>query len=281
MARKRSDDQGKIMPFKYDAEGRIVIQEVNGQKLPVFVHADGKETPFDGDSTIGTISRLNGEAKTHREAKEAAEARAKLFDGIEDADAARKALETIKNIKDGDLMTASKVEEIKAAAKRAAEEQVTAANKSHAEELTRTKAERDGLQATLYDERIGGSFDRSKFITDKLAIPGDIAKAAFGKAFKIEEGKTVAYDATGNKIFSRVRPGDLADFDEALETLVENYPHRDQIMKGSGASGSGASGGAGSGGKKAYSRAEFNTFDPTRQAQVAADVRGGKATLND
>lgn len=269
------------MPFKYDADGRIVVQEVNGQKLPVFVHADGKESPFDGDGTIGTITRLNGEAKGHRERAEAAEKIAKAFEGIEDAEAARKALETMKNIKDGDLIAAGKVEEIKAAARRTAEEQVEAANKQFVAELAKTKGERDTLQSQLYDEKIGGSFDRSKFIAEKLAIPGDMAKAAFGRAFKIEDGKTVAYDATGNKIFSRTRIGELANFDEALETLVESYPHRDQIMKGSGASGSGASGGAGSGGKKAYSRAEFNKFDPVKQAQVAADVRGGKATLND
>jgi hypothetical protein len=144
----------------------------------VFVHADGKESPFDGDGTIGTITRLNGEAKSHREAKEAAETRVKLFEGIDDAEAARKALETVKNIKDGDLIQAGKVEEIKAAAKRAAEEQVEAANKQFVAELAKTKTERDALQNQLYDEKIGGSFDRSKFIADKLAIPGDIAKAA-------------------------------------------------------------------------------------------------------
>lgn len=269
------------MPFKFDSEGRIVVQEVNGQKLPVFIHADGKENAFDADGTLGTITRLNSEAKSHRTRAEEFEARAKMFEGIEDADAARKALETVKNIKDGELIAAGKVEEIKAAAKRAAEEQVEAANKQFANDLAKTRSERDALQGQLYDEKIGGSFDRSKFIAEKLAIPGDMAKAQFGKAFKIEDGKMVAYDATGNKIFSRVRPGDIANFDEALETLVENYPYRDQILKGSGATGSGASGGSGNGGKKAYTRAEFNTFDPAKQAQVAADVRGGKATLND
>lgn len=267
---------------------KLKTVEVNGVTYaelqdgkPAYVHDDGKTIGFDAPATVATITRLNGESKGHREAKEAAEARAKLFDGIDDADAARKALDTVKNIKDGDLIAAGKVEEIKAAAKRAAEDQVEAANKQFVAELAKTKTERDALQGQLYDEKIGGSFDRSKFIAEKLAIPGDMAKAAFGRAFKIEDGKTVAYDATGNKIFSRTRIGELANFDEALETLVESYPHRDQIMKGSGASGSGASGGAGSGGKKAYSRAEFNTFDPAKQAAVAADVRGGKATLND
>ena len=39
--------------------------------------------------------------------------------------------------------------------------------------------------------------------------------------------------------------GWIADFDEALETLVDMYPHRDSILKSSGQSGSGATGGSG------------------------------------
>lgn len=262
------------MKLKLDDQGHVVVQDGK----PVYVHDDGKEIAFDAVGTVATISRLNGESKAHRERAEAAEARSKLFDGIEDADAARKALETMKNIKDGDLIAAGKVEEIKAAAKKAAEEQVEAANKQFMADLTKTRGERDTLQQQLYDERIGGSFDRSKFIADKLAIPGDMARAAFGKAFKIEEGKVVAYDVNGNKIFSRVRPGDIANFDEALETLVENYPHRDQILKSSGASGSGASGGAGSGsGSKSLNRSAFDALAPDKQM---AHIKGG-GTISD
>lgn len=262
------------MPFKFDADGHIVLHETNGQKLPVFIHPDGKEAPFDGDNTVTTITRLNGEARDHRIRAETAEARSKLFEGIEDAEAARKALETVRNIKDGELIAAGKVEEIKVAAQKAAQEQVEAASKAHAAELAKTKTERDGLQQQLYDERIGGSFDRSKFIADKLAIPGDMARAAFGKAFKIEDGKIVAYDAAGNKVFSRTRPGDIADFDEALEVLVDAYPHRDRILKGSGASGSGAEGGGGSGssGAKTLSRAVFDGLAPDKQM---AHIKGG------
>lgn len=257
------------MKLKLDEHGHVVVKDGH----PVYVHDDGREIPHDAAGTVATISRLNGEAKSHRERAEAAEARVKLFEGIEDAEAARKAIETVKNIKDGELVAAGKVEEIKAAAKKAAEEQVEAANKQFVTDLTKTKSERDALQQQLYDERIGGSFDRSKFIADKLAIPGDMARAAFGKAFKIEEGKVVAYDANGNKIFSRVRPGDIANFDEALETLVESYPHRDQILKGSGASGSGASGGGGSGtGSKTLSRTAFDALAPDKQM---AHIKGG------
>lgn len=240
------------MPFKFDAQGNIVLQEVNGQKLPVFVHADGKEAPLDGDSTIATIGRLNGEAKGHRERAEAAEATLKNFEGIVDPAAARKALDTVKNLDDKKLVDAGEVEKVKAEAIKAVEEKYAPVVKKAGD-----------LEQALYSEKIGGSFSRSKLIADKFAIPADLVQARFGTAFKIEDGKTVAYDQAGNKIFSRARPGELADFDEALETLVDQYPYKDQILKGTGASGSGAGqSNQGAGGKKTITRAQFDALDP-------------------
>jgi hypothetical protein len=103
-------------------------------------------------------------------------------------------------------------------------------------------------------------------------------QAKFGGAFKIEDGKVVAYDQNGSKIYSRARPGELADFDEAIESLVESYPHRDQILKGSGANGSGAGGNSGAGnGGKSISRQSFDSLDPGARA---AHLKGG-GTIND
>jgi D-alanyl-D-alanine carboxypeptidase len=249
------------MPFKFDAEGKIVIQEVNGQKLPVFVHADGKEAPFDGDATVATIGRLNGEAKSHRERAEAAETSLKTFEGIADPVAARKALDTVKNLDDKKLVDAGEVERVKAEAIKAVEEKYAPVVK---------KAE--SLEQQLYSEKIGGSFSRSKVIADKFAIPADLVQARFGNAFKIEDGKTVAYDQAGNKIFSRTRPGELADFDEALEVLVDQYPYKDQILKGSGSSGSGAGSSTGNaGGKKTITRSAFEALDPAARAAAMKD----------
>jgi hypothetical protein len=239
------------MKLKLNDQGFAVV--LDGK--PVYVHDDGKEVAFDAASAVSKIAALNAEAKSHREGKEAAEAKAKAFEGIEDAEAARRALETLRNIDEGKLMAAGKVEEIKAAAQKAAQEQVAAASKSHAEELARTKSALEKLQGDLYAEKIGGGFSRSKLLTDpnhpvKLAIPADLVQARFGQAFKVEDGKIVAYDNAGNKIFSRVRPGEIADFDEALETLVDQYPYKEQILQGTRASGGGAQGGGSGGGPK-------------------------------
>lgn len=250
------------MPFKTDANGVIVTQEVNGQKLPVFVHADGKEAPFDGDATISTISRLNGEAKGHRERAEKAEGTLKTFEGITDPTAAIKALNTVKNLDDKKLVDAGEVERVKAEAIKSVQAQFEPIVK-----------ERDTLQSQLYNEKIGGAFARSKFISEKVAIPADMVQAAFGTRFKIVEGKTVATDSNGQPIFSRTRHGEPADFEEALEILVDQYPNKAAILKGSGASGSGASGGGnGTGGKKTLSRDAFSKLDPAAQAAAAKDA---------
>jgi hypothetical protein len=246
--------------------------EVQDEK-PVYIHDDGKEVAFDAPTTVATITRLNAEAKGHREAKEAAETKLKAFDGIDDGEAAKKALETVKNLKDGDLVTAGKVEEIKAAAKKAAEEQVALAAKASTEQLKLLETERDKLQGDLYSEKIGGAFSRSKFIADKVAIPADLLQSQFGTRFKVEDGKTVAYDAAGNKIYSRTKPGEIADFDEALETIVDSYAHKDAILKGTGNSGSGArqSNGNATPGAKTMTRAEFDALTPVdRSAKMAS-----------
>jgi hypothetical protein len=250
------------MKLKMNDAGQVVVSDGK----PVYVADDGREVAFDYAGTLATISRLNGEAKSHRERAEAAESRSKLFEGIEDADAARKALATVKNLGDQQLIAAGEVEKIKAEAIKATEAQF---------KPYMTKAEK--LEAELRSEKIGGSFARSKFIGEKLAIPPDMVEAAFGKHFALDNGRVVAKDANGNVLFSPSRPGNHADFDEAMEMLVGAYPHRDSILKGTGASGSGATGGnGGAGGAKQMARAAWNSLPPMEQR--AHIVAGGVLT---
>ena len=77
-----------------------------------------------------------------------------------------------------------------------------------------------------------------------------MVQAVFAKHFSVsEDGKLQAKDALGNPIYSRVNVGSLADFDEALETLVSSYSNKDSILKGNQSNGGGANAnGAGVGG---------------------------------
>lgn len=255
------------MKLKLTEDGKSAV--INEQGLPIYIREDGSEVPHDAAATINTISRLNGEAKAHREAKEALEAKFKGFEGIDDPEGAKKALELAKNIDEGKLLQAGKVEEIKNAAKRAAEEQVAAANKANAEALKKAEAERDKIRDEYHSEKIGGNFSRSKFISEKVAIPPDLVQARFGQNFKVENGKTIARDGNGHEIFSQAKPGELADFDEALEILVGQYPYKDQILKGANQSGSGAQHSNGSGmNGKTMSQSAFSALPLAEQATI-------------
>ncbi|AVH38069.1 hypothetical protein AL532_17845 [Pseudomonas monteilii] len=217
------------MKLKLDADGHVVVQDGR----PVYIEDDGTEVAFDAPGTRNTITRLNTEAKNHRQRAEAAETAVAAFEGITDPAAARKALETVANLDQKKLVDAGQVEQANAERDRAWQAKLDEAN-----------GKATNFEQQLYSEMIGGNFARSKFIADKLAVPADMVQATFGRNLKIEEGKVVAYDAQGQKIFSRSRPGELADFDEALETLVSQYPHRAHILKSSDANGSGALPGA-------------------------------------
>ena len=238
--------------------------EVDGDK-PIYIHDDGKEAPHDAAHTVATISRLNGEAKTHREAKEQLETKLKGFDGIEDPAAAKKALETLKNFDDKKLVDAGEIEKVKAEAIKAIEDKYAP-----------VVQERDAFQTQLHNELIGGGFARSKYIQDNIAVPADMIQAQFGKNFQIENGKVVAVGTDGQKIYSRTRPGEVADFDEALETLVGGYQHKDSILKGGQGSGGGFTNNGGQGGGKSMSRQQFEQLPPSDRSGFMRD--GGKIT---
>lgn len=222
------------MKLKLDDQGHAVLQDGK----PVYVKDDGTDVAFDALGTTQTITRLNAEAKSHRERAETAEKSLKGFEGIADPAKALEALQLMANLDAKKLVDAGEIDKVKAEIGKAFQAQLDTAIGQAAK-----------LEQQLYAEMIGGSFARSQYAQEKLAIPPDLVQAYFGKAFSIEEGKVVAKDANGNKLYSAANPGELAGFDEALGILVNQYPGKDHILKGTGASGGGASGSGGGGGK--------------------------------
>lgn len=245
--------------------------EVNEQGLPLYIHDDGKEVGFDAVHAIQKISSLNAEAKTHREAKEAAETTLKGFEGL-DAEKARAALTTVGNLDAKKLIDAGEAERVR-------NEAIDSVKQTYETQLGQLTQDRDTYQQQLHGELIGGGFARSKFANEKLAVPTDMVQAMFGKNFKVENGKPVAYDDKGQKIYSRTNHGDEAGFDEALEILVGGYQHKDSIIKGSQAGGGGyQNNNGGSGGGKSMSRQSFEQLNPADKASFMKD--GGQLAEN-
>lgn len=240
--------------------------KMDGDKLaldasgnPIYINANGDEASVKGD----TIATLNAEAKQHRTAKEKAEgdlakyrdASGKLIDPTE----AVKAIETISKIDAKTLIDAGEVDKVKETIKHEFTGQIT--------ELTNGIAERDNR---INGMMIDGVFKGSEFIADRVAMPRDFFEAAMRSNFKVEDGKVVAYDRSGNRLMSKKSVGDYADANEALELLVDMHPQKDTILKPNGGSGSGNGGGGGSrGGGRTMRRADFEALSPGEQAQIA------------
>lgn len=254
------------MPWKMNGES-IALKDGH----PVWVKEDGSEVVADYGHALGKIAELTGESVSRKNKLRELEERLKVLEGIENPAEylaqAKKAMETVKNLDDKKLIDAGEAEKVKAEVQKVYEAKLADANKA--------LADKDALLARTL---IGGSFARSKFIIDKLAIPADIAEAAFGRHFEIKDGKVVAKGHDGQEIYSREKPGEVATFDEALAILVEGYPNKAQILKGSSATGGGAGGGGGGGGGGTVNPWKKETFNLTKQGEIyEADPARAKA----
>lgn len=252
-------------------DGKTLAEVQDG--MPIYVGDDGKDTLFDLNQALSKIAELSTEEKgIRKKAGELAES-LKAFEGLGSVDDIRKAVETVRNLKDGELVTAGKAAEIKAQALKEAEDRINATKKAADEEIAKITRERDETRAAHHGEMIGNAFSRSKFIAEKVGIPVDMVQSRFGNAFKVEDGKIVAYRADGQRVTSRSKILEPAEFDEALEILVDAYPYRDHILKGAGG-GSGSRGGSGTTGGKTILRKDFEALDHgARAARMAEGVK--------
>lgn len=248
-----------------DGTEAVVMQDGN----PVWVAEDGAEGVIRSDA----IATRNAENKTLRERAEAAEGNLAKYAKITDPDKALEALETVKSLKQGDLLKAGEVEAVKNSMKTEFQQLIDDAKK----EAETARTELNSMRTTT-------AFTTSEFVTKKLAIPADIAQATFEKHTKFEDGKLVVYGADGNKIMSKKKIGEVADFEEGIERFVtEHYPNKDKILVGGNQGGSGNNGGGGGGqpGKSTYKMADFEKLPPAEQTSISAAVREGKAELVD
>lgn len=248
------------MKLKLDENGNVVVEDGK----PVYVHDDGKEVAFDAVYTLGTITRLNKEAQTNREEAKQFKEKLALFGDL-DPTSAKDALNKLKNLDDKKLVDAGEIEKLKAELSQSYKD-------SYEPQLAQLKAELEQSKSALQNELIGGSFGRSKYISEKTILPADVAEARFGRHFKIEDGKAVAYDSNNQKIYSRSNPSELASFDEAMEVIVSGYSGKDSIMKGNQSQGGGYSGGQqNKAGQKSMPREQFEKLTPAEKSGFIRD----------
>lgn len=246
------------LSLKVDANGQVILEDGK----PVYTDPDGKDIAIDATALYSKIAELSTEAKNHRTGKatlkQELEKVTKLFEGIEDLESwksqAEKNAELVANFNDKDLVDAKKVEQIKKAQNDAHEEEKRNILKSFSIKEDEFQKELKGKDNIIYNLMVSSKFAQSPFFTGekpKSILPPEIAETYFGSNFKVEKDgnklRVTGYIGD-DPIYSRRHPGELADFDEALEAIIDVYPMKDRILKSSGG-GSGAGGGSGDGGE--------------------------------
>ena len=261
------------MPLKiFEHEGKKYA-ELSNDGHPLY-EVDGQEIGYDGESLAKTLEDTRGEAGKRRHENKELQEKLDKFKEIEDPEAAIKAIETVKNYEDKKLVDAGEIEAVKKNAIETVEKRY--------EDLIEQKYKpmvgaAEKMEKRLHDEMIGGRFARSEFIKEQLTVPVEMVRATYGNHFTIEDGKVVARNAAGNEIFSKSNPGEKANFDEALEIIIENSNHSDHIMKGTNKRGSGAGGNEGGGGAnvdKEITRSDFDKIqreDPARANKLITE----------
>jgi len=222
-----------------------------GENEHPLYEVEGKDIEYDGEKLAADIRQVNAERDEERTALESLKAElenskkdSEKYSGI-DPEEAKKAIETVKNFDQAKMVEAGEVEKIKQSA-------IEAIRDSHSTEIAELKnrfepieAERDTLKAQLDKVIISNAFANSKFIEEKVSVPSTMIESVFSGHVKVQNGKLKVMDSSGKEIYSRKEPNRPADFDEALELVIEAYPHKATILKGAGRSGTGLVNGEG------------------------------------
>lgn len=243
------------MPWKRDDQGQLALDD-NGD--PIRIDSNGNEASVKDDG-IDSLQRAVSESIQRKEKIQDLEKQLKNYEGIDDPQKAKDALEKVQNLENKDLIDAGKAEEMKQQIKDQYENKIS--------EKDQALSERD---QQIHNLVVSNAFASSQVVNEKTILPPDVAEAYFGKHFKVENGQAVAYDQNGNPIYSKDKPGEPASFDEALDHLVENHPQRDRLLKGS-PGGSGSGPGGGSGGGKKISRSQFDSMEADQAHQFVRE----------
>lgn len=250
--------------LKLTDDGKPVFGEGG---LPVYIGTDGKEISFDAERAYNKITELNTEARTWREKAEGAQKVVSELGDLSPAEA-KKAMQALEALK-GDQ---KKFDETMNRVKKELNDAWEAKHKA-------LESERDGFKARFESNVMTAAFRSSKVLTKERVVPPvSLLEAQFRNSFKIEGDKLIG-QMNGQPIYSRANPGNVAEFDEALEILIDSHPDRNDIWRASQKPGVGkqTDGKGGTGGDKVATRDQYEKWNPQEKANFFA----GGGTLTD
>lgn len=240
------------MKLKLDDKGNAVLKDGH----PVYIHPDGTEVAFDAKEAHVKIGTLTQENAARRTELKAANEKLATYSGIDDPAAALKAMQFAQSMEGKKVMDDEGIQKL-----------IQAALKPVQEKLSVTETALQEKDGHIYKLEVSNRFQSSQFVKEKLLIPPDMLEATFGKHFKIDGGKVIASDAAGNPIYSKIKAGEPAGFDEAIQALVDSHPMKDTLYRATGAGGGGSQQSNGQGAAaKTIKRSAYDQMDGPSQA---------------
>jgi hypothetical protein len=234
--------------------------------MPVYVDDAGHEIAYDVPAAQAKIVKLNSDERGYRKENGELKARLEAFGDL-DPEKATKALQLAESMAGKKALDDEGLQKMITAAVAPVQKQLEAI-KAESEKTLKEKEDH------IYKLEVSQRFTTSDFLKNETTlgeIP-DMAEAYFGKAFKIEGGRVVAYDGSGQQIFSKIKPGEPAGFDEALSELVQKHPKKDHILRSKVASGSGSDAsnkGGAKPGATTIRRTDFEQLNAGKQMEFA------------
>jgi len=272
------------MPLKLKIDEKEQIEVRNG--MPVYLDDENKEIELDANMLFDKIKDLNGEAKQRRLESQALKDKYNVFNEIEDIVAwkgeADKAIKLATDIDESQLIQIGRVDEVKANMKLAHDEEKVNLKKAFEDESKKLNSQIESKDNTIFTLMVTSKFSQSSLFSGekpKTILPPEIAAKYFGHQFKVEKNdngvlQVIGYHLNGSQIYSRKNPGELADFEESITEIIDEYPMKDSIMR-AGFDGSGGSGGDhGNGGDKiAVLKTKYNEALKTSNTQLAISLK--------
>lgn len=180
-------------------------------------------------SLLREVMDKKAKLKSEKEAREAAEAALKQFEGI-DLDKVKSLLEAEQARERTALEEKGEFERLKAmiAEERDAEKAAWDAE----------RAELNGkisvLAGTVDNLTVGQNFTSSTYISENLVLTPTKARQLYGSHFEMQDGKTVAYDKPAGQAGRTLivgADGNPLSFDLAMKKIVEMDPEKDTLLK--------------------------------------------------
>jgi len=232
------------MKYKIDETGKFILMDEQG--YPIVIADDDKEFGLDAIDLYTKIPTLTNEAKSGRTKIKELKASLDKFADISDPSAAIKAIKTVKNLEDKELVDAGEVDKIKIRLSEAFEAKSRETKINYETALSQRDEQIVEAKKDLFAAMVSSQFSKSDFFTgpeQKTRLTPEIGLAYFGKNFKVEDDAlgtkvVVGYYSNGEKIVSQQNPLKVPTFDEAIGAIIESHPDKERILEES--SGSGA-----------------------------------------